>query len=74
MSTVTVEKTPSGAVILHMPNGSTKVVQPGDTGTLPDGTRYVINKDGSITFTTPDGKTDTVNPDNGTTHTTSTKQ
>lgn len=63
--TIAVEKTKDGDVILHFPDGSTKTVEPGDTGTTPAGNTYVVNPDGSITFTTPDGGTFTIYPDNG---------
>ncbi|GAW98825.1 KxYKxGKxW signal peptide domain-containing protein [Secundilactobacillus mixtipabuli] len=65
-SVVTAEKTPNGDIILHLPDGSTQTVEPGKGGTLPDGTTYTYNPDGTFTFTTPDGKTVTINPDNGT--------
>lgn len=63
---VTAEKTPNGDIILHLPDGSTQTVEPGKNGTLPDGTKYTYNEDGSFTFTTPDGKTTTIDPEKGT--------
>ncbi|GAX04417.1 hypothetical protein IWT140_02055 [Secundilactobacillus pentosiphilus] len=69
---VDVEKTPEGNTIIHLPNGSTIPVKPGDTGTLPDGTKYVVNDNGSVTFTTPNGGTQTIDPNKGTSNITST--
>lgn len=64
---VTVEKTDEGDIILHLPDGSTATVEPGDSGDIPNGGSYVVNDDGTITFTDPDGSTFTIDPDNGTT-------
>ncbi|WP_203650161.1 KxYKxGKxW signal peptide domain-containing protein [Secundilactobacillus yichangensis] len=62
---VTVEKTADGRTIIHLPDGTTKEVQPGDTGELPNGTTYIVNPNGTITFTNPDGTTSTVDPKAG---------
>ncbi|MCH5463039.1 LPXTG cell wall anchor domain-containing protein [Lactobacillus sp. LC28-10] len=65
-SIVTVEKTSDGSTILHMPDGTTKEVKPGDKGDIPGGGSYVVNDDGTITFTNPDGTKSTIDPKDGT--------
>lgn len=63
-TTVTMTKNPNGSITFNTPGGDLNT-QPGDSGTLPDGTKYTVNDDGTVTFTTTGGDTFVTNPANG---------
>lgn len=63
-TTVTMTKNSDGSITFNTPGGDL-TTKPGDSGALPDGTKYTVNDNGTVTFTTTGGNTFVTNPANG---------